>query len=247
MRAFDPVAASGDAWRLVEDQWSAATVRITDSLDEQARLETLLEQTKPALPDSCDGYSYLIATPFRYRPYPHGSRFRRAHQGEGVFYGSERVETALAEFCFSRLLFFLDAPSAERPRTPQQATAFQVRYRASRTIDLTAAPFSAEAPLWSHPTDYTACQDLADEARAAGLDVIRYRSVRCPDGGMNTAILDIHAIADRQPRAHQTWHVLMRSHAVQAWCEWPRRGREFRIADWARTDDRVSPARSPTA
>ncbi|WP_299440093.1 RES family NAD+ phosphorylase [uncultured Rhodospira sp.] len=239
MRAFDPVPVSGDAWRLVEDQWSAATVRITDSLDEQARLEQLLDQTKPPLPPACDGYHYLIATPFRYRPYPKGSRFRRALQEDGVFYGSDRVQTALGEFCFYRLLFFLDAPQAKRPETPQQATAFKVRFRASRAIDLTTAPLSAEADLWSHPTDYGACQDLADDARAAGVDALRYRSVRCPDGGINSAILEIRAIVDRQPQVQQTWHVLVRETTVQAWCEFPRLRKEFSIADWATTDDRV--------
>lgn len=247
MRAFDPVPFSGEAWRLVEDQWSAATVRITDSLDEQARLEALLDRTKPALPESCDGYDYLIATPFRYRPYPNGSRFRRAHQADGVFYGSEQVETALAEFCFGRVLFFLDAPDAQRPTSPQPASAFMVRVRAGRAIDLTRPPLSDEAALWTHPTDYGPCQQVADEARAAEVDLIRYRSVRCPEDGMNAAILDVRAIADRQPRTHQTWHVLIRAHALQAWCECPRQRREFMIADWSRKDDRVPPALSPMA
>lgn len=239
MRAFDPVPVSGDAWRLVEDQWSAATVRITDSLDEQARLEALLDRTKPPLPPDCAGYHYLIATPFRYRPYPNGSRFRRTHQEEGVFYGSDRVETALAEFCFYRLLFFLDAPEAKRPVTPQQATAFKVGFRAARAIDLTAPPLSVEAARWSHPTDYAACQDLADDARAAGVEVLRYRSVRCPEGGLNSAILAATAIVDRTPRDQQTWHVLVRENAVQAWCEFPHLRREFALADWAVTDDRM--------
>ena len=41
-------------------------------------LESLIEETKPALPPECRHLHYLLATPFRYGSYPRGSRFRRA-------------------------------------------------------------------------------------------------------------------------------------------------------------------------
>jgi hypothetical protein len=79
VRVFEPAPLSGEAWRLVDDQWSAATVRITDSLDEQARLDALLDRTRSPMPEACAGYDDLIATPFRYRPSPKGSRGQAVH------------------------------------------------------------------------------------------------------------------------------------------------------------------------
>ena len=53
-------------------------MKIVDTLAEQARLEELLEHSKPAVPPECRHLHYLLFTPFRYgAPYPRGSRFRR--------------------------------------------------------------------------------------------------------------------------------------------------------------------------
>ena len=52
-------------------------MRLADSLEEQALLETVLEDSKPQLPPAARRLHYLLATPFRYRPH-HGSRFRAA-------------------------------------------------------------------------------------------------------------------------------------------------------------------------
>src|SRR5271167_618121 len=109
---------AAEVWRIVEDQAFAATTRLTDTLEDQAILESMLERTKPDLPPESDGFDFLIATPFRYRPYPNGSRFRRPHQIDGVFYASEHVEAAAAELAFLRLLFFAEAPDAKRPTAP---------------------------------------------------------------------------------------------------------------------------------
>ncbi len=68
-------SATALLWRGVEAQHRVATMRLVDSLDDQAMLERLLEASKPALPPAADGLHYLLATPFRYRS-PHGSRFR---------------------------------------------------------------------------------------------------------------------------------------------------------------------------
>jgi len=101
--ASNTFAYAHDIWRVVETQFRAATMRITDTLAEQAALERVLERTKPPLPPECIGLDFLLAAPFRYAPYPTGSRFRRADQPEGAFYASEVVETAIAETAFHRL------------------------------------------------------------------------------------------------------------------------------------------------
>lgn len=216
-------------------------MRLTDTLAEQQVLEDLLERSKPAVPPEFAGFDYLIYTPFRYAPYPTGSRFRRAGQPEGVFYGSERPGTAIAEIGFYRLLFFAEAPDAVLPSAPVEHTVFAVRCAADRCLALFEPPLDRSAVLWRHPTDYEPCQRLADAAREAGVQVIRYLSVRDPGGGRNAAILSAAAFADRRPRRQQTWHVFPGAASVRAWCEQPKQSLEFRREDFG-NDPRLAGA-----
>ncbi len=102
--SFETRTLASICWRLVEAQHVVATMKLTDTLDEQEILEDLIEASKPPMPAECRSLDYLLSAPFRYRPYPHGSRFRRANQVEGVYYAAEAVETAVAEVAFYRLL-----------------------------------------------------------------------------------------------------------------------------------------------
>src|SRR4051794_34928101 len=211
-----------EVWRVVESQSQVATMKLVDSLDEQAILEAELEQSKPAVPLSCTGLDYLLATPFRYAPYPHGSRFRRARQRQGCLYSSERVETAIAEAAFYHLSFFLASPATPLPRNPQERTAFQVPVRTSLALDLTAPPLVRDRELWADPIDYSPCQDLADLAREAGLEAIRYESVRDPAHRGNIALLSPAALGASAPWAYQTWRIFLRRDRVDAIREMPR-------------------------
>jgi hypothetical protein len=240
--ASETSAWNGDLWRVVESQSRVATLKLVDTLDEQAILEAELEGSKPLIPAACAGLDYLLATPFRYAPYPHGSRFRRARQPEGCFYAAERVETAVAEEAFYRLLFFLDAPDAKRPANPQERTAFRIAAGTGRAIDLTAPPLNRDAALWGHPTDYAPCQELADAARSAGVEAIRYRSVRDPNGGANLALLSPASFRATRPEIFETWHIFLRDAAVQAVCEMPRLTLEIPFSAWA-SDPRVPDGR----
>ena len=78
---------TGEIWRAVESQFkvSSPMQKLTDTLAEQELLENILERSKPAFPDDCKGFHYLLVTPFRYAPYPYGSRFRRTGQKEALF------------------------------------------------------------------------------------------------------------------------------------------------------------------
>jgi hypothetical protein len=223
---------SGEIWRMVESQSRASTLSLTDTLEEQAVLEQLIEEVKPDFPPECAGLHYLLATPFRYAPYPYGSRFRRAGQREGVFYGSRRIETATAELAFYRLLFFRESPDTTLPARPVEHTAFSVRVRGS-AADLTKPPFDAQRDRWEHLSDYADCQDLADQARAEGVEMLIYRSVRDPRGGDNVALLTPKAFADAAYRRQETWRLFVRPHSVQAIREFPPAALEFRIADFA--------------
>jgi hypothetical protein len=228
----------GRLWRVVESQSRFATLKLVDTVDEQAILEAELEGSKPLIPGDCRDLNYLLATPFRYAPYPYGSRFRRARQRNGCFYAAERVETAVAEAAFHQLLFFLDAPGARRPTNPQERTAFRVPSETTHAIDLTEAPLNRDAALWQHPTNYDPCQGLADAARDAGIEAIRYRSVRDPDEGINVALLSPAAFRAARPEIYETWHLFLRDAAVQAVREMPRRTLEIPFSAWA-ADPRV--------
>jgi len=231
-RRSDALAAaahriSGTCWRIVEGQHHVATLALVDSLAEQRRLEELIESTKPTLPEECRGLHYLLATPFRYRPYPAGSRFRRAGMTPGIFYASAAVEAAVAEAAFYRLLFFAESPETPWPSGTAEHTAFSVRYGSGNAIDLTRPPLARQRARWMHPTDYGPCQALADGARAAGVEVIRYASVRDPEHRLNVALLACRAFRAKEPGATQSWRIRLGPAGVQALREFPRGSLEF--------------------
>lgn len=212
----------GSCWRLVEAQHRVSTLKLVDDLDEQALLEELIEASKPVIPQECRHLHYLLATPFRYGSnYPYGSRFRRAGKTLGVYYAAEKVETAVAEMAFYRLLFFSESPDTPWPSDAAEYTAFSAAVRIARAIDLTVPPLVQDADTWTNPTDYAACQQLADDAREAGMQAIRYRSVRDPQGGANLALLTCTVFARPAPVERQTWRIRLGPSGVQAICEYP--------------------------
>lgn len=218
---------SGVCWRMVEAQHRVSTMKLVDTLAEQSTLESLVEATKPPLPPDCRHLHYLLSTPFRYgAPYPGGSRFRRAGFTPGVFYASKTATTAVAEMAFHRLLFFADSPDTPWPADAGDYTAFSVRFKTSSGLDLMAAPFDAARSHWAHPTDYASCQMLADHARTAGVDVLRYPSARDPDG-VNIALLACRAFADPAPLERQTWRINLGSQGARAVCDFPETRLEF--------------------
>ncbi|KQU69999.1 hypothetical protein ASC75_07625 [Aminobacter sp. DSM 101952] len=215
-------ALEGRCWRLVEAQHRVSTLKLVDDLDEQALLEELVEATKPVVPVECRKLHYLLATPFRYGSnYPTGSRFRRAGKSLGVYYAAEKVQTAVAEMAFYRLLFFSESPDTPWPSDAAEYTAFAAAFKTTRAIDLTAPPLSEDAASWMHPTDYAACQQVTDDAREANLQAIRYRSVRDPRGGANLALLSCTVFAKPAPVERQTWRIRLGPSGVQAICEFP--------------------------
>ena len=57
---------SGRCWRVVEAQHVVSTMSLVDTLEEQALLEQVLDDSKPAVPEDCRNLHYLLFTPFRY-------------------------------------------------------------------------------------------------------------------------------------------------------------------------------------
>lgn len=214
--------ASGTGWRVIEAQHRVSTLKLTDSLAEQELLETLIEATKPALPPECRHLHYLLSTPFRYgAPYPNGSRFRRAGLTLGVFYASHHVATAIAETAFWRLLFYAESPETPWPGNAGEYTAFAIQYASGRVIDLTRPPLDRRRDAWMDPVKLDECQALAEGARAANVEVIRYASVRDPLHRLNVALLSCRAFAKPVETARQTWRLHLGASGVRCRCEMP--------------------------
>lgn len=180
---------------------------LVDTLEEQALLEQVLDESKPVVPEDCRGLHYLLFTPFRYgAPYPHGSRFRRAGHTPGVFYASIELPTAIAEMSFWRLLFYAESPQTPWPSNAGEYSAFSVRYSSGKGLDLSRAPLDRDADKWAEPVDYAHCQALAEAAREAGINVLRYPSARAAKGN-NVAILACAAFASKKPIEQQRWRI----------------------------------------
>ncbi len=195
----------GQAWRMVESQHIAATMKLVDNREEQDLLESLLEASKPAPPADTAKLDYLLSTPFRYDPRRSGSRFR-AVTDPGVFYGGETVRTAGAELGYWRWKFLMDAVDLARIE-PVAHTAFRVTV-ATAVVDLQRQPFAGQASVWQHPSDYGPTQGFARVAREAGLGGILYRSVRDPEPAWCLALLTPKGFARPRPEAErQTWYL----------------------------------------
>jgi hypothetical protein len=204
--ASNAISLRGRCWRVVEAQSKISTMKLTDTLEEQETIERLIEETKARVPEDCKHLGYLLFTPFRYKPYPIDSRFRRAGSIDGVFYAAELVETAVAEAVFHRLLFYSESPNTPWPTNPGEYTAFATEFATGRAIDLSHPPLVAERASWTHLTDYTACLNLADVIRAAALEAIRYESVRDPRSRANLALLTCRIFTQNDVVDRQTWH-----------------------------------------
>jgi hypothetical protein len=188
-------------WRAVEAQHRASTIALVDTLDEQALLEQILESSKPPLPAEIASKHYLLSTPFRYPPPSHGSRFRSPID-PGVFYGANEIRTACAELGHWRWRFLTDCPALEaidaRPQTVFYAKVF------TTAVDLRKAPFVTDSAFWTHPTNYSHCQQFASVVREATVGGICYESVRDPKKEGCVAVLDPQAFPD-PPMEVQTW------------------------------------------
>ena len=211
---------------------------LVDTLEEQALLEQVLDDSKPAVPDDCRHLHYLLFTPFRYgAPYPRGSRFRRAGLTAGVFYASLQIATAVAEMAFWRLLFYAESPETPWPANAGEYTAFSVRFSAGKALDLTRPPLNRDVAKWTDPVDYTYCQDLAEAARPAGVQLVKYQSVRAP--GPSVALLACSAFASREPDDTRRWRIHVGATGARAICEFPDERLAFDRAAFAR-DPRIA-------
>jgi hypothetical protein len=199
-------------WRAVEAQHQVSTRKLVDTAAEQELLEELIDQVKPA--DVTRGkVHYLLATPFRYPPLRHGSRFGTRHE-RGIWYGSESVASMFAEVAYYRFVF-LEGTKADLGTITTQLTAFTVAARSAQGVDLLAAPFDKHRRAIASPKSYSESQALGAAMRAAGVELFRYPSARDPDGGVNVAAFTPGVFGKAKPRDFQTWHCTATRQAVE--------------------------------
>ena len=183
--------------RVVESQETVATLMLVDNRDEQQVLEELLEGSKPPLAADLRDLHYLLAAPFRYPPLAHGSRFGARHE-RGIFYGSTRVETALGECAFYRLLFLagLREPFAEDVIT--RHTAFSVEVATTRGLDLCANAFAPARAWLRSPVDYRGTQAFGSGMRLNGVEAMLYLSARLQgNDAVNVGVFTPGALQNR--------------------------------------------------
>ena len=195
---------AGEILRLVESQEQIATNRLVVTLAEQELLESLLEASKPPLPKGSARLDYLLATPFRYPPLTHGSRFGGRHE-PSLFYASRSTGAVLAESAYYRFVFWqgMRRPPPAPLRT--QHTLFGAKLRARRAYVLHQPPFDGFGAAIASRDNYAPTQALGRCLRDAGADAIEYISARDADGGLNVALYVPAAFGHPRPTFKEEW------------------------------------------
>ena len=198
----------------------------------------MLEETKPKIPIVCEKLNYLLFTPFRYQLDYGGSRFRRKGQVEGVWYGSEYEETALAEMAFYRFLFYAESPDTHFPENTCNFTAYAVGMSTDRSLDLTKNELSKYHQMWMNLNEYEDCQTLADNAREIGVELIRYYSVRDLERRANLAVLSCNEFTNGPINPPHTWRLKLEYDLISAVRESPYKEIKFERDDFS-SDSRL--------
>jgi hypothetical protein len=209
-----PAPIEGRFTRIVESQAQVATTALVRDLAEQSLLEELLEAAKPPLRAGTEGLHYLLATPFRYPPLRHGSRFGSRFE-PSLLYGSLTLRAALAETAYYRFVFWqgmAEPPPSGRLLT--QHTGFSAAYATGRGLRLQAPPFDAHEARLRDPERYDATQALGAALRAHGIEAFEYRSARDREDGLNVALFVPEALASREPTFEQPWLCETRTSSV---------------------------------
>ena len=180
----------GTVLRLVQQQGINSLDPLVDNLEQLARLEALVETSKP-LPQATGAAipsHPLLITPFRYPPLRHGSRFG-SRQSRGMFYGSRSRNGCLVEGAFYALLFWeglIDPPPAPIRR---RQTLFSVLLDASRGLQLQTIADQAVQATLRDPIAYGPTQELGAWMREHGIEAFEYPSARSSDALVQVGVL----------------------------------------------------------
>ena len=223
-----PRPLSGTCWRVVEAQHHVSTLKLVETLEEQRRFEALIERTKPPVPPECRTCIICSRLPSATAAFIQRDRdFGAPDRRKACSMPRRRRVRRSPRWHFTGCFSLRNCRTRLGPQTRLEHTAFAAEYRTRKAVDLTRAPYKAHAAACSHRTDYGACQAFAEAARAALIQIIRYRSVRDPREGMNVALLNCRAFVRAKPVALQTWRIHVRTTGAQAICEEPRAGIAF--------------------
>ena len=192
-------------WRVVESQHQVSTRKLVASDAEQRLLEELIDRVKPpTVYARAHTLHYLLFTPFRYPPLPHGSRFGTKLE-PGIWYGASTRATAFAEVAYYRMVF-LEGTHADLREVTTELSAFRVNARTRRGVDLTVPPFASRRRYIAHPASYVASQALGQAMRNAGVELFRYPSARDPSAsGVGIAAFMPSVFGKAAPAAFETW------------------------------------------
>ncbi len=187
-----------EIYRLVEGQHYISTRPLVDSDEEHDVLEGLLDASKPPAPDhnARGALHYLLYTPFRYPPLKSGGRFHTRIE-QSIFYGSEELQTSMAEVAYGRFLF-MQHSAAEFEPMQVPYTHFVAAVKSTKALLLTTIPFSKHRDVLSHPTSYAASQAFGTRMRKSGIEMFTYFSARNADG-VNVGLFSVEALKKNQP------------------------------------------------
>lgn len=195
-----------EAYRIVEAQHINATRSLVDTDEEQEILEDLLENNKPTIElKNKTQYHYLLFSPFRYPPLPHGSRFASRFE-PSLWYGSIELKTALAETAYYRL-YFLNGTSAKLEIINSWFTSYQASIKTTRGLDLTKNVFNAYRNKLSSPTEYSYSQEFGQAMRAHFVEAFAFYSARSKSNGVNIGVYTLNAFSKKKPltNSYQCW------------------------------------------
>jgi hypothetical protein len=176
------LALEGTVLRLVQQQGIDSLAHLVDNLEQLARLEALVESSKPpgqALGRGASSHP-LLTTPFRYPPLRHGSRFG-SRQRRGIFYGSRSRRGSLVEGAFYALLFWEGLAVPPPAPIRRRQTLFSVLLRTTRGLKLQAIADDAAQAALRDPITYGPTQQLGEWMGDQGIEAFEYPSARSSD------------------------------------------------------------------
>jgi len=203
------------AWRIVETQELTATRKLVDSFEEQIILEDMIESNKPPIAKEYSNFHPLLYTPFRYPPLKYGSRFGKINQ-PSLWYGSLKLNTAMAEKAFYQFNF-LRASEAKYEIVEQPLTAFSVRIKTNKGIQLLNSPFSDYTQIISSPVSYETSQILGDAMHKANIEAFIYQSARDLNRESNIGLFTPKAFLHKKPdaKSFQSWLCVSNKHTIE--------------------------------
>lgn len=191
-----------DAWRVVEDQATSSTRQLVDSMKEHDILEQEIEGNKPPIAMDCKGFHYLLFTPFRYPPLKYGSRFGKKTESS-LWYGSDKLITALAEKAYYRFVFILGSNMSDSTDRMSK-TAFTAKIDTHQGIDLTLNPFLQYREHISSITSWKLSQDLGNRMRESNIHAFKYFSTR-DHNAVNIGIFSCAAFGNKKPLSQKSF------------------------------------------